>query len=132
VKVGFRRRKPAAFMPQACLAPQEIPGFGIGEEDPAIPVKRRRRTLQPWPPRGRVQTLVRLDQARNQDEGGTGFGLAIALDTARSHRGDITLATGRPGVYGHGAGAGVASSSFRSVASKTRKRLGQPVFLLPL
>ncbi len=35
----IRRRKPPAFMPQACVAPQEILGFGIGEEDPAIPVK---------------------------------------------------------------------------------------------
>ena len=35
--------------------------------------------------------FVRLDEARNQDEGGTGLGLAIARDIARSHGGDITL-----------------------------------------
>ena len=35
----------------------------------------------------------RLDEARNQDEGGSGLGLAIARDIARSHGGDITLAT---------------------------------------
>ena len=36
--------------------------------------------------------FVRLDEARNQDEGGSGLGLAIARDIARSHGGDITLA----------------------------------------
>jgi two-component system osmolarity sensor histidine kinase EnvZ len=35
--------------------------------------------------------FLRLDHARNQDEGGTGLGLAIARDIARSHGGDITL-----------------------------------------
>jgi len=34
--------------------------------------------------------FLRLDDARNQDEGGSGFGLAIARDIARSHGGDIT------------------------------------------
>ena len=35
--------------------------------------------------------FYRLDDARNQDEGGAGLGLAIARDIARSHGGDITL-----------------------------------------
>ena len=35
--------------------------------------------------------FLRLDNARNQDEGGTGLGLAIARDIARSHGGDIML-----------------------------------------
>ena len=35
--------------------------------------------------------FLRLDDARNQDEGGTGLGLAIARDIARSHGGDIIL-----------------------------------------
>ena len=35
--------------------------------------------------------FLRLDDARNVDEGGTGLGLAIARDIARSHGGEITL-----------------------------------------
>jgi two-component system osmolarity sensor histidine kinase EnvZ len=35
--------------------------------------------------------FLRLDDARNQDEGGTGLGLAIARDIARVHGGDIAL-----------------------------------------
>jgi hypothetical protein len=42
----IRRREPPAFNPQAYLAPQEILGFGIGEEGPGN-TKRRRRNLQP-------------------------------------------------------------------------------------
>ena len=37
--------------------------------------------------------FLRLDEARNQDEGGSGLGLAIARDIARSHGGDIVLGT---------------------------------------
>ncbi len=35
--------------------------------------------------------FYRLDESRNQDEGGAGLGLAIARDIARSHGGDIEL-----------------------------------------
>ena len=37
----------------------------------------------------------RLDHARNQDEGNTGLGLAIARDIAHNHGGDITLGRSR-------------------------------------
>ena len=37
--------------------------------------------------------FLRLDDARNLDEGGTGLGLAIARDIARSHGGDIALSS---------------------------------------
>ena len=39
----------------------------------------------------RSKPFLRLDDARNQDEGGTGLGLAIARGIARSHGGDIAL-----------------------------------------
>jgi two-component system osmolarity sensor histidine kinase EnvZ len=35
--------------------------------------------------------FVRLDEARNQDEGGTGLGLSIARDIAHNHGGDVNL-----------------------------------------
>jgi len=35
--------------------------------------------------------FLRLDDSRNQDEGGAALGLAIARDIARSHGGDIML-----------------------------------------
>jgi two-component system osmolarity sensor histidine kinase EnvZ len=35
--------------------------------------------------------FLRLDDARNQDGGGSGLDLAITRDIARSHGGDITL-----------------------------------------
>ena len=56
---------------------------GIVDDDgPGIPAERREDVFKPF---------VRLDEARNQDEGGTGLGLSIARDIARSHGGDIRL-----------------------------------------
>ena len=54
----------------------------VDDDGPGIPVEMREEVLKPF---------LRLDDARNQDEGGTGLGLAIARDIARSHGGDITL-----------------------------------------
>jgi len=55
----------------------------VDDDGPGIPVDMREEVFKPF---------LRLDDARNQDEGGTGLGLAIARDIARSHGGDITLA----------------------------------------
>jgi two-component system osmolarity sensor histidine kinase EnvZ len=55
----------------------------IDDDGPGIPLPMREEVFKPF---------LRLDGARNQDEGGTGLGLAIARDIARSHGGDITLA----------------------------------------
>ncbi|HTO67702.1 MAG TPA: ATP-binding protein [Bradyrhizobium sp.] len=55
----------------------------IDDDGPGIPPDKREEVFKPF---------LRLDSARNQDEGGTGLGLAIARDIARSHGGDITLA----------------------------------------
>ena len=54
----------------------------IDDDGPGIPANLRDDVFKPF---------LRLDDARNQDEGGTGLGLAIARDIARSHGGDISL-----------------------------------------
>ena len=54
----------------------------VDDDGPGIPPRMREDVFKPF---------LRLDDARNQDEGGTGLGLAIARDIARSHGGDITL-----------------------------------------
>ncbi len=54
----------------------------VDDDGPGIPLEQREDVFKPF---------LRLDDARNQDEGGTGLGLAIARDIARSHGGDIAL-----------------------------------------
>ena len=54
----------------------------VDDDGPGIPAAIREEVFKPF---------LRLDDARNQDEGGTGLGLAIARDIARSHGGEITL-----------------------------------------
>jgi two-component system, OmpR family, osmolarity sensor histidine kinase EnvZ len=54
----------------------------VDDDGPGIPPDLREEVFKPF---------LRLDDARNQDQGGTGLGLAIARDIARSHGGDITL-----------------------------------------
>src|SRR5579871_5422263 len=54
----------------------------VDDDGEGIPVEAREDVFRPF---------YRLDEARNQDEGGAGLGLAIARDIARSHGGDITL-----------------------------------------
>lgn len=57
--------------------------FAVEDDGPGIPESERENALRPF---------VRLDEARNQDRGGgVGLGLAIALDTARSHGGTLDL-----------------------------------------
>lgn len=54
----------------------------IDDDGPGIPQDMREEVFKPF---------LRLDDARNVDEGGSGLGLAIARDIARSHGGDIYL-----------------------------------------
>src|SRR6201999_339619 len=54
----------------------------VDDDGPGIPLNMRAEVFKPF---------LRLDDARNQDEGGTGLGLAIARDIARSHGGEIPL-----------------------------------------
>jgi two-component system osmolarity sensor histidine kinase EnvZ len=54
----------------------------VDDDGPGIPPPMREDVFKPF---------LRLDDARNQDQGGAGLGLAIARDIARSHGGDIAL-----------------------------------------
>lgn len=54
----------------------------VDDDGPGIPHSMREEVFKPF---------LRLDAARNVDEGGSGLGLAIARDIARSHGGDIFL-----------------------------------------
>jgi two-component system osmolarity sensor histidine kinase EnvZ len=54
----------------------------VDDDGAGIPPDMREEVFKPF---------VRLDEARNQDQGGSGLGLAIARDIARSHGGDISL-----------------------------------------
>jgi two-component system osmolarity sensor histidine kinase EnvZ len=55
----------------------------IDDDGPGIPADKREDVFKPF---------LRLDDARNQDEGNSGLGLSIARDIARTHGGDISLA----------------------------------------
>ncbi|MBN8976062.1 MAG: ATP-binding protein [Xanthobacteraceae bacterium] len=54
----------------------------VDDDGPGIPQNMREEVFKPF---------LRLDDARNQDQGGSGLGLAITRDIARSHGGDVTL-----------------------------------------
>ncbi|MDR6951741.1 two-component system osmolarity sensor histidine kinase EnvZ [Ancylobacter sp. 3268] len=54
----------------------------VDDNGPGIPPERREEVFRPF---------FRLDEARNQDAGGSGLGLTIARDAARAHGGDVTL-----------------------------------------
>ena len=60
----------------------------VDDDGPGIPPAERDNVFRPF---------YRLDHARNQDEGNSGLGLAIARDIARSHGGDIALGTSSMG-----------------------------------
>jgi two-component system, OmpR family, osmolarity sensor histidine kinase EnvZ len=64
---------------------QRFVAIHVDDDGPGIAFEHRDDVFRPF---------YRLDEARNQDdEGGSGLGLAIARDIARSHGGDIVLAT---------------------------------------
>jgi len=54
----------------------------VDDSGPGIPEAAREDVFRPF---------FRLDEARNQDESGSGLGLSIVRDIARSHGGDVTL-----------------------------------------
>lgn len=56
----------------------------VDDDGPGIPPERYEDVFRPF---------VRLDESRNVDTGGSGLGLTIARDIARSHGGDVSLGT---------------------------------------
>lgn len=56
----------------------------VDDDGPGIAPEHREDVFRPF---------LRLDEARNQDVGNSGLGLAIARDIARAHGGDIVLST---------------------------------------
>lgn len=60
----------------------------VEDDGPGIPEDERENVFRPF---------YRVDDARTQDSGSTGLGLAIARDIARIHGGDITLDQSRLG-----------------------------------
>jgi two-component system osmolarity sensor histidine kinase EnvZ len=54
----------------------------VDDNGPGIPASERANVFKPF---------YRIDSARNQNEGNSGLGLAIARDIVKSHGGDITL-----------------------------------------
>ena len=101
-------RLPAApVQPRLQRRPPRRPHRDLGQPRDALArdPRRRRRAGHPADQREEVfKPFVRLDEARNQDEGGSGLGLAIARDIARSHGGDITLGDSPLGACGRRCG----------------------------
>ncbi|MBT8217599.1 MAG: HAMP domain-containing histidine kinase [Acidimicrobiia bacterium] len=60
----------------------------VTDDGPGIPVTERERVFE---------RFVRLDEARDRPEGGTGLGLAVARAIARGHGGEVTVQDGSPG-----------------------------------
>ncbi|MCC7252958.1 MAG: HAMP domain-containing protein [Hyphomicrobium sp.] len=54
----------------------------VDDNGPGIPPSERANVFKPF---------YRIDRSRNQDDGNSGLGLAIARDIVKSHGGDITL-----------------------------------------
>ena len=73
-----------ALVAVSAVCEQRFVTIQVDDDGPGIPPEHREDVFRPF---------LRLDEARNQDESGSGLGLAIARNIARSHGGDIALAT---------------------------------------
>jgi two-component system osmolarity sensor histidine kinase EnvZ len=71
---------------QVAIAGRHADGLlviSVDDDGPGVPFEEQEAVFKPF---------YRLDEARNLDDSGTGLGLPIARDIARSHGGDIALA----------------------------------------
>ena len=76
-----------AYGETACLSVSDGPYFAeviVDDDGPGIPADKHDDAFRPF---------NRLDSARSQNKAGTGLGLALTLDTARAHGGDVKLET---------------------------------------
>jgi len=81
--VANAQRHGRTIVVRAAREPRFV-AFHVDDDGPGIAPEHREDVFRPF---------YRLDEARNQDQGGSGLGLAVARDIARSHGGDIVLAT---------------------------------------
>ena len=76
-----------AYGETARLSVSDGPYFAeviVDDDGPGIPADKHDDAFRPF---------NRLDSARSQNKAGTGLGLALTLDTARAHGGDVKLET---------------------------------------
>ena len=75
-------RRHAGQVAISATAKGDVIEIVVDDDGPGIPEDKREEAFKPF---------HRLDASRNPDTGGSGLGLSIARDVARSHGGDITL-----------------------------------------
>jgi hypothetical protein len=93
----------------------------VADDGPGIPAADRKRVLE---------RFTRLDDARSQDAGRTGLGLALVHEIVHAHRGEVTQDTGpTDGDRRHGSGARfVVGLPADQAASEVQR---QPPMLVP-
>ena len=98
VSVGPAPSRGTIGAPLGSAGPAGWPGVGaetagfvelrVVDDGPGVPDQERERIFE---------RFVRLDQARNRDDGGFGLGLAIVADLSRFYGGSIQVEPGGPG-----------------------------------
>jgi signal transduction histidine kinase len=72
----------------AGTSPAEFVEVWVADDGPGVPEQQQERIFE---------RFVRLDEARNREDGGFGLGLAIVADLSRFYGGSIRVEPGRPG-----------------------------------
>lgn len=94
----------------------------VADDGPGIPAADRERVLE---------RFIRLDDARSQDAGRTGLGLALVHEIVRARRGEVTIQDTGPtdGDRRHGSGARFVVRLLAEQAAREVQR--QPPMLVP-